>query len=56
MTPTEVKIPWGMWDIYGGWTPNRNIEMSEQEQFRQNLENGYFDRMINLYMPTTELK
>jgi len=50
----KVKIPWGMWDLYGGWTPNRNIKMSEAEQFKQNLENGYFDRMINLYIPIIE--
>jgi len=54
MTPVGVKIPWGMWDLYGRWTPHGNIEMSESEQFRQNLENGYFDRTINLYIPTIE--
>lgn len=36
-----IKIPWGCWDMNGTWYPNLNLSMSPEEQYRQNLKNGY---------------
>lgn len=38
---THVKIPWGHWDINGKWFHNHLLDMSKEEQQRQNLKNGY---------------
>lgn len=37
----EVRVCWGYFDIYGNWFPNPFIEISEDEQFRCNVENGF---------------
>jgi len=36
-----VKCPWGFWDLDGNWFYNPNILMSENEQRKQNIINGY---------------
>jgi len=36
----QIKCPWGHWES-GLWFPNPRLEMSEAEQRRQNIENGY---------------
>ena len=37
----KIKIPWGSWELDGTWHYNPFLEMSEDEQRRQNIENGY---------------
>lgn len=36
-----VRIPWGSFGRGGLWMPNALLEMSAEEQCRQNNENGY---------------
>lgn len=37
-----IRCPWGMWDMESGkWTHNENLDMSEKEQFDDNVKNGY---------------
>ena len=52
MAPSQiVNIPWGAFgltDLRGvtEWVPNHNLEMSGQEQFDKNRENGIFKGFI----------
>jgi len=38
----QIKWPWGMWDLEtGAWQPNHILRMSEEDQHKENLANGY---------------
>ncbi len=37
----EVKVCWGSFSMDKWWYPNLNIDMSVEEQRRQNIENGF---------------
>jgi len=36
-----ISIPFGMWDLDGNWYPNRNLSMSEEAQWRHNVDHGF---------------
>ena len=38
---TRISPPWGWWDTRGWWHPNFAIEMTPDEQLRQNEANGF---------------
>lgn len=40
-TEMKVDVPWGSFDLSGGWHPNANLELSADEQYRQNVANGH---------------
>ncbi len=46
-----TDIPLGIWDIYGHWQPNLNLEMSISDQIRHNIIGGHFKKIY----PPTEL-
>lgn len=35
-----VKLFWGSWTHDGYWLPNPRLQMSADEQYRQNVANG----------------
>ncbi len=42
MDNTTIKCPWGMWNMETGmWQHNPNLKMSEEEQFNDNIKNGF---------------
>jgi len=38
----NVKVPYGMWDVNGQWMHNKNLGITEDEQRRRNVENGFY--------------
>lgn len=41
---STFAIPWGMWHMSRSlicWTPNPNLQISADEQYRQNVANGF---------------
>lgn len=41
MTKDKLKIPWGAWGLSGNWQPNPRLMMSEGEQMKENIINGF---------------
>jgi len=37
----EIKVPYGMWDVNGQWMHNKNLGITEAEQRKRNLANGF---------------
>ena len=37
----EIKIMWGSRDLQGNWYPNPKLKMSPDEQYQENILNGY---------------
>lgn len=57
-------VPWGHWEIIGGgltegyriWHHNPHLAITADEQYRQNVENGYMTKSIEIIPPTIELR
>jgi hypothetical protein len=43
--PHRVAVPWGVWDLSGNWHHNPKLKMSADEQYRQNVQNGFLTVM-----------
>jgi hypothetical protein len=42
---TEIKVPWGSWEYISTgicvWSHNPCLKMTEEEQYAENVKNGY---------------
>lgn len=39
--PKNVAIPYGRWDLSGGWQPNDKLNMTVMQQAEHNIKAGY---------------
>lgn len=38
-----LRICWGSFDANGGWHPNEKIAMTKDEQYAENVKNGFIN-------------
>lgn len=47
MEITQIKIGWGSWEYISSticvWRHNPKLKMTEDEQYNENIKNGYID-------------
>lgn len=39
-----IRCLWGIFDVNGNWYPNYALSLSPEEQYKQNVENGYIKK------------
>jgi hypothetical protein len=42
----RIAVPWGSFGPNGEWHPNPALKISADEQYRQNVKNGFLPRML----------
>lgn len=51
----EIKVPYGMWDVNGQWMHNKNLGITEAEQRKRNLANGFVTESDDVFQAVKTL-
>lgn len=41
-----LRVPWGVFDLQGGWQPNRFLNKTVDEQYAENVGNGFIKPVL----------